>query len=517
MKYPISLLLLSGILTGCGSDSNNPEPTPENITTTSALTLSGTLRADQTISTELTLTDDNGTTNATATYQWFANEAVIPNQSSATAKLDISYTGQTIYVEASFTDDDGYNETVQSDSFVLGEKFRLTLLGDNSGSWTHSQSLDYGENWSAPAGLVVSDPGTEEIYEIDIASDGNGNLVAVAYSESSTIYGDLPVIYSRSHDNGETWSDTDRISLSGNDSDVVIDYNGEGTWIAAWQTKHPVEASGTDNDIVYAISTDNGIHWSSPKLVGTLGSTDSTNIDSMPTISANGDNWFVAWRSANDLGATIGSDSDVIYSTTSNGGLTWSAPQALNSDAGDDDPAANGNNIDYFPIVDISPTGFGIAVWTGQDDSDLDIFAAVTHDFGVTWSNASMVNSYGNLDAASDGDYPSSVIANKDGTCVITWEGRYEAENGTDTEPMYSVSIDNGVTWSDARSMKSGIDSDGVSEIDNKILENPNGGWIGAWSEGSNIWITTSDDLINWSAPEDSGSDSGDPFGWIFH
>ena len=39
--------------------------------------------------------------------------------------------------------------------------------------------------------------------------------------------------------------------------------------------------------------------------------------------------WLAVWESVDDLGATIGTDSDILVARSTNAGATWSAPSVL--------------------------------------------------------------------------------------------------------------------------------------------------------------------------------------------
>ena len=70
---------------------------------------------------------------------------------------------------------------------------------------------------------------------------------------------------------------------------------------------------GTDADILMAVSTDNGLHWSKPSPLHDA-ATDASH-DDMPSIAADPSGaWVVVWVSDNSFGGTTGADFDIVAS-----------------------------------------------------------------------------------------------------------------------------------------------------------------------------------------------------------
>ncbi len=85
-----------------------------------ALTISGTVKVDQSLTADATaITDANGTSGVTFSYQWQRQSASAwadVGTNSETYALTVADLGMRIRVRASFTDEDGYPETVNSDA-----------------------------------------------------------------------------------------------------------------------------------------------------------------------------------------------------------------------------------------------------------------------------------------------------------------------------------------------------------------------------------------------------------------
>src|ERR1043166_8763881 len=119
-------------------------------------------------------------------------------------------------------------------------------------------------------GNAGSDPGID--LEPHVASDGQGHWVAV-WASNENLGGvtgaDFDIFVARSTDNGATWTppaplNTNATTDSQNDNNPQIATDGKGHWVAVWDSKNPLGGMGTDSDIHFARSTDNGATWTNP-------------------------------------------------------------------------------------------------------------------------------------------------------------------------------------------------------------------------------------------------------------
>ena len=75
--------------------------------------------------------------------------------------------------------------------------------------------------------------------------------------------------------------------------------------------------TGPDLDVFVARSTDGGASWSAPVAVNTNAAMDGASIDGGLVLAANDQRqWVAAWTSNTTLGATIGSDFDILTVTS---------------------------------------------------------------------------------------------------------------------------------------------------------------------------------------------------------
>ena len=198
-----------------------------------------------------------------------------------------------------------------------------------------ARSVNNGATWTAPA--TLGDAPAFDLFP-QVTTDGAGNWVAVWASGTLTcLSGSLScdIQVSRSTDNGVNWTTPDLLAsgLSGLPQ-VTTD---AGDWVAVWQSGDTLgNTIGPDADILTARSTDAGVNWTAPAALNANAATDSGN-DVKPQVSTDGaGDWVAVWESDDDLGATIGTDQDILFSRSTNAGVDWAAPAALNTNAATD-------------------------------------------------------------------------------------------------------------------------------------------------------------------------------------
>jgi hypothetical protein len=107
-------------------------------------------------------------------------------------------------------------------------------------------------------------------------------------------------------------------SDSGIDQQPHVATDGVGSWLAVWYSEDDLGgAIGTDPDILVAQSTDAGATWAAPAALNSNAASDSGD-DHWPVIVTDGEgSWVAAWESTDSLGSTIGSDYDILFTTGS--------------------------------------------------------------------------------------------------------------------------------------------------------------------------------------------------------
>jgi Neuraminidase (sialidase) len=354
-----------------------------------------------------------------------------------------------------------------------------------------------------------------------VITDGSGNWI--------TIWGflvapgaDWDVHYSRSTDNGATWSpqtalNTNAGTDSGRDDFPSITTDGLGNWVAVWYSnENHGGTAGTDYDICFSRSIDNGTTWTAPATLNTNADTDS-GYDTYPQITTDRlGNWITVWDSTDTLGGTIEGDHDILISRSTNNGITWSAPEILNTDAYTD------GKTDGNPMVTTDGSGNWVAVWSFRDTSgiDTDLFVSRSTDNGATWTDPAVLNANAGTDSGHD-DYPN-LITDGSGNWIAVWDS-YEdlgGTAGTDRDIFFSRSTDNGITWTDPAILNTNADTDTGNDYVPVLATDSQGKWVVVWFSAENLGGTigsgdwdifvalSTDNGITWTDPETLNSNA---------
>lgn len=375
--------------------------------------------------------------------------------------------------------------------------WRLETATDGEGNWVAvwdtgeiltARSSDNGATWTAPA--VLSSLSNDELP--DIATDGLGTWIVVWSSDDSlaaTIGDDPDILYVTSTDLGATWSApqalntnaaTDPVSF---DEDPDIATDGAGTWVAAWSIDEPGGVFGTDVDVFAARSTDAGVTWSAPTPLNSAATDSGT--DAYPEVrSAGAGTWIAAWHSTDSLGGTIGTDLDILFARSTDGGTTWTAPSTLNSGAATD----TGN--DSVPHVVSDGAGNSIIAWDSNDDlggtigTDLDVLYARSDDSGATWTSQAPLNTSAASDALAS-DFSVRVAADGLGNWAAIWQSTNDLGGTifTDSDILISRSINAGATWTAPSALASNAATDGSSlDFVPSLTSDNSGNWVAGWT-----------------------------------
>ena len=137
------------------SAATAPVEPKSNSPATGEPTITGTAEVGNTIGVNLSaVSDSNGMTGATYSYQWFRGNSPISDATDSTYTVIRADGGHNVKVRVSFTDDDGSDETVTSSPVSIprppltAELVRTTGTPSNhNGSDTFTVQLNFSENF----------------------------------------------------------------------------------------------------------------------------------------------------------------------------------------------------------------------------------------------------------------------------------------------------------------------------------------------------------------------------------
>ncbi|UCE58928.1 MAG: DUF4215 domain-containing protein [Phycisphaerales bacterium] len=156
---------------------------------------------------------------------------------------------------------------------------------------------------------------------------------------------------------------TNAASDSGHDLNPQLATDGQGYWLAVWHSSDDLGGTiGTDYDIFFSTSTNNGASWTGPEPLNTNAASDA-GTDAHPQLATDGQgNWMAVWESTEDLGGTIGTDGDILFSNSTDNEVSWTDPAPLNTNAASD------SAWDWEPQLATVGQGNWLAVWFSDDE-----------------------------------------------------------------------------------------------------------------------------------------------------
>ncbi|NUM55263.1 MAG: hypothetical protein HUU46_16580 [Candidatus Hydrogenedentes bacterium] len=307
-----------------------------------------------------------------------------------------------------------------------------------------------------------------------VASDGAGNLVTVWTSvnlQDNGIGNDGDIFAAYSSDGGANWSDPIAITTDdAADQGPAVATDGAGNWVVAWSSDNDLGGViGIDYDILFSRSTDNGQTWSAPTFLNSLAPTSNAGDFDITVVAGGPDLFIAAWSSNANVGT--GTDNEIHYSRSKNGGGSWSDEAALNPDASSD-----ATKYDQMPALASDGAGNWVALWLGDgQDSIYDVLSARSTNDGKSWKNQT---------TAGSGSGKPSITTDELGNWAAVWHLLDPAKGlaDDDNDIVVARSTDNGDSWSTPDFVNSEADSDAHNDYKPSIATDANGRWIAVWA-----------------------------------
>jgi hypothetical protein len=256
----------------------------------------------------------------------------------------------------------------------------------------------------------------------------------------------------RSTDGGLTWSETRLTSQYGVWGDPCLTYDALGNAYFGHLSNSSSPGYWIDR-IVVQKSTDGGATWNTGAGLGfrpTRAEQDKEWLIADMTNSQYRNNIYCSWTDFDSYGSATSTDSSrIVFSRSTDGGITWTTPVRLSDRAGD---CIDSDNTVEGAVPAVGPNGDVYVSWSGP----LGIMFDKSTDGGTTFGTDRFVsNQVGGWDYEIPGinrcnGLPITVcdISNSRhrGNIYINWT---DQRNGADnTDVFLAKSTDGGTTWS---------------------------------------------------------------------
>lgn len=252
----------------------------------------------------------------------------------------------------------------------------------------------------------------------------------------------------RSSDAGISWEQIAISSSYGIWGDPVIDVDSDGNFYF-FHLSNPSNGHWIDR-IVAQKSTDAGATWNNGSYMGLSGNKNQDKQWSV--IDPNNGNIYVTWTQFDVYGSASPDDfSNILFSKSTDGGESWSAPVQINRISGDcvdEDDTVEG------AVPALGPNGEIYVSWAGPNG----LVFSKSLDQGATWSSeeVQVAEIPGGWDFAVPGIYRANGLpitkcdlsgGENHGTIYVNWS---DQRNGTsDTDIWLVKSTDGGDTWTE--------------------------------------------------------------------
>lgn len=391
---------------------------------------------------------------------WWAKYQMLLNQNASTASGSGSFAvGANVDVSNEDTPQSETSITINPNNpqmLVAGsnEIVRLPMRG--------YFSSDGGQSWGAvdlPLPPPATTNGTDFGSDPGVAFDTHGNVyysyIVVFFNRTFRSIQGTEMAVAKSSDGGKTWPQVTFFNFNSgtgkfNDKPMIaVDTNPTSpfrdTVYVAWDTTSSGKSSAND-DLVFARSTDGGLTFSSPVALNTHTGSPTSVIGADPFVGPNGE-VYVAWHDVqNNL---------LAFNSSFDGGATFGqqqeiAPTVVAFDDGI--PAMVSRRALLYPACGADRSagthrGTLYCSWMDETTSNgTDIFVVHSTSQGVTWSSPVRVN-----------DDPTGVRKDQfnqwlsvdpvTGMVDVSWNDARNDPADTATDIFFSSSIDGGVSF----------------------------------------------------------------------
>jgi hypothetical protein len=237
-----------------------------------------------------------------------------------------------------------------------------------------------------------------------------------------------------------------------------------------------------DAQIVFSRSSDGGASFSKPVRISTHNGTprdDNGTVEGFDGAVDSDGTLYVVWQDG----------SHIVFTSSSDGGRTFKPSVPIL-----DIPAANfalsGFNVytpNGFPQIDVDRRSHAIYVaWSDTRGGEADVFIAVSHDRGTTWSEPIRVNNDAYHDGA-DHFYDWMRVDHATGDVYVVWYDRRRDPHNWDVDVALARSTNGGATFANYAWANPGFHVWGQFIGDYTALAAYNGHVYGVWTESKRL------------------------------
>lgn len=361
-------------------------------------------------------------------------------------------------------------------------------------------SRDEGRQWQIATG--VAPPDYRVSGDVSAAYDNKGRafICYIAFDQLGThnywAHGATRngIYVRRSQDGGATWDPHDvavaqqptRPGIPFEDKPYIVADDSRGPYAGTLYVGW-TRWTLTNSEIMFSRSTDEGETWSAP-----------VEIDSHPGLPRddNGANEGFAGAVGPDstLYAVWSADNYIVFTSSRDGGRTFTHPRDIIHTAPIMFHIEGVSRANGFPEIGIDPRSGRLTVaWSDYRNGEVDVFSSTSSDRGRTWSPATKVNS----DPAHDGeDHFFQWLAIDPGTgdaYVVFYDRRDDPENEKQTIVL-ARSTNGGRSFVNYAWTKKPFDADDIFVGDYTGLAALNGRIYGVWTVKSKASRVSSGD-----------------------
>lgn len=304
-------------------------------------------------------------------------------------------------------------------------------------------STNTGANWSNPVTVYNTSNSIDKGYAVtdDVPAS---TYYGRTYASATMLAGNVPIATAFTTSGGLNWQGIyyANNSVSGRNSfGPSMSVSHTGTVYVVWASTI-ITSPFNEVAVGFSYSTNGGVNWNAQETAYQVNGVKTSNfqpwgirINGYPSMDVDKtggarNGWIYVVTGEKNL-APAGSDPDIIFRRSTNGGTTWSSGIRVNQDA------LNNGKIQYFPCMHVDDGG-GINILyydtrNSPSNDSVDIYISRSSDGGNTWNDFLISNSkfypqpVALGGAGNQGDNIGMTSAN--GKLWPVWMAKYPGDN----------------------------------------------------------------------------------------